>query len=300
MAAEILFYQYRKVDADDRNHTIENLANNQFYFSDPTKFNDTFDCKVFLDRIGTEEQWIPFIVQHEGCNHTKAKEILYNNKAFKKEGDRFRLDPNEKIHREIGLNMHGELNKNALPRVCCFSETKTSIQMWGHYSDHQQGICLCFRPLIDPANLYHEDYFLYLDKTPLSALISSPFFKVNYIDEALNPVNMFDIDGNRKLTQFLYTKFSGWRDEKECRMLLNEDELEDGVIHYYKDDLEGVIFGCKMKQENAQLVYNTVKKNYLDEGVTVNFYEAKEAPRKYSVDIVPIDDVEKYIDSLRE
>jgi hypothetical protein len=56
----------------------------------------------------------------------------------------------------------------------------------------------------------------------------------------------------------------------------------------------------KISYDNAKLVYDTVKKNYLDEGIAVNFYEAKEVPHKYTVDIVPIDDVEKYVDSLRE
>lgn len=42
----------------------------------------------------------------------------------------------------------------------------------------------------------------------------------------------------------------------------------------------------------------TINENYLDKELIVNFYEAKEAPRKYEVKIEPIDEVKKYIDSL--
>lgn len=82
--------------------------------------------------------------------------------------------------------------------------------------------------------------------------------------------------------------------------LLSKEDFKRGLIKYQKEDLEGVIFGLNISYDNAKLVYDIIKKNYLDEGVAVNFYEAKEVPRKYGVDIVPIDDIEKYIDSLRE
>ncbi len=42
----------------------------------------------------------------------------------------------------------------------------------------------------------------------------------------------------------------------------------------------------------------TIKENYLDKELIVNFYEAKEVPRKYEVKIEPIDDFEKHINSL--
>jgi len=80
--------------------------------------------------------------------------------------------------------------------------------------------------------------------------------------------------------------------------LLSKDEFEKGLVKYRTEDLEGIVFGMKITYENAKLVYDTVTKNYLDEGIAVNFYEAKEVPRKYTIKIEPINDVEKYIDDL--
>jgi hypothetical protein len=53
-----------------------------------------------------------------------------------------------------------------------------------------------------------------------------------------------------------------------------------------------------MNYDKTKLVYDTIKENYVDKGLIVNFYEAKEVPRKYEVKIEPIDYFEKHVDSL--
>jgi hypothetical protein len=74
MASEKIFYKYQslKVAVNDKGkvlkdnngnniiYSIKNLANNQLYFNDPTKFNDPFDCKFNVVQIATREQWIIF------------------------------------------------------------------------------------------------------------------------------------------------------------------------------------------------------------------------------------------------
>ena len=93
-------------------------------------------------------------------------------------------------------------------------------------------------------------------------------------------------------------KFTDWKYENEHRIIVPDYMLENGLLKYRKEDLEGIVFGLKINYENAKLVYDTVKKNYLDEGVTVNFYEAVEVPHKYNVEIKQIDDVETYLNNL--
>lgn len=46
MRSDKLFYKHQRIENDDSNYTIENLSKYQFYFNDPTKFNDPFDCKI--------------------------------------------------------------------------------------------------------------------------------------------------------------------------------------------------------------------------------------------------------------
>jgi len=61
MTTEKLFYKYQslKAEKDDNGndiiYTLENLANNQLYFSDPITFNDPFDSKLSVNHNGTRE-----------------------------------------------------------------------------------------------------------------------------------------------------------------------------------------------------------------------------------------------------
>ena len=123
-------------------------------------------------------------------------------------------------------------------------------------------------------------------------------YEVDYKDDLPEPVNYFDKFRAVKMHKFLLMKFTDWKYENEHRIIVPDYMLENGLLKYRKEDLEGSVFGLKINYENAKLVYDTVKKNYLDEGVTVNFYEAVEVPHKYNVEIKQIDDVETYLNNL--
>jgi len=69
-------------------------------------------------------------------------------------------------------------------------------------------------------------------------------------------------------------------------------------VTYQKEDLEGIIFGLNMDHKNAELVYVTVKKNFFDFGIPINFYKAVEVEHEYKLKIEPINDIEMYINEL--
>jgi len=100
-----------------------------------------------------------------------------------------------------------------------------------------------------------------------------------------------------------------WIYEQEYRIILNHDDdvdeillskemFDKGVVKYQKEDLEGIVFGMRINYENAKLVYDAVKKNYIDKGIEVNLYEAKEVPRSYEVKIEKIRDIDTYFDHV--
>jgi len=342
MVDEKLFYKYQSLKVaidgngnvikDDNGnaiiYAIENLANNQLYFNDPTKFNDPLDCKYDIEMKGTREQWIDHS-QKLGHNHIRALRFLADgikNGFITKQGDLYSCDIIKLIHSniEFGLmtkedclvysdqsrksrkliarELNDFIKNNVTIGVCCFSETRDNILMWSHYTDYHQGICLSFRSRkgdIWEHELTGQFLSLYRPST-MEIVARSVFYKVDYRDDLPEPANFFEMSDVDKWFKFLQTKFSDWSYEREYRMILDNSFLENQLLKYAKTSLESVIFGLHISPENAKLVYDTVKKNYLDEGIVVNFYEAKEVPRKYAVEIVPIDDVEKYIDSLRE
>lgn len=308
MTDEKLFYKYQSLEVktdeagNKRVYALENLANNQLYFSNPTKFNDPFDSRIYWCFQGTEEQYIDFYNRQYGLDREVAKsliEYLCENEYFEKNGDLIYFDVENVKYRKLleqkGFKFHGHFNREDLPLVCCFSETDKSILMWSHYTGHHQGICLRFRSMRYGNNKENNDY-------------ESPFLTVTYENEVSTQVNLLDENINARVNQFLLNKFEDWTYEKEYRIIisnddvgnvLSEDEFKSGLVKYQKEDLEGIVFGMKINHENAKLVHETVKKNYLDEGIAVNFYEAVEVPRKYTVKIERIDNVEKYLNTLR-
>ena len=75
MRSRKIFYKYQslKVATDENgnliNYTIKNLENNQLYFGYPPKFNDPFDCRIYVDNKAKEEQWIShFCDKYNRCN----------------------------------------------------------------------------------------------------------------------------------------------------------------------------------------------------------------------------------------
>ncbi|MGP8329362.1 MAG: DUF2971 domain-containing protein [Methanosarcinaceae archaeon] len=290
MKPDKLFYKHQRIENDDSNYTIENLSKYQLYFNDPTKFNDFFDCKIHYVYRGKEEDWAD-LLKREGYDSTQIKKhikLRIDDEIIEKEGDLLILYPtNENYRAKNEPFLHGDIHKKNLPQVCCFTETDDNILMWSHYADNHQGICLRFR-----SNQAADRHFLTLNSTV------SPFFKVEYKDDFPPEVNMFDNNRHQAISKFLVTKYSDWGYEKEYRMLLFEDKLEKGTIKYKKEDLEGIIFGLKIEPKNVERIYNTIDEKYLKEGTHVNFYEAREIRGKYKIQIVKINDIGTYLDSL--
>ena len=278
---------------------------------------------------GIKEKQINHLMLFYGF--TKEKSEHYIDDAIAKgkmtiDGDLICYDPIMEIDLDgySHNDLHGYSLKESLPKVCCFSGKVDNILMWSHYADSHKGICLRFRSAKDWENRELGKYYLDFDyrdysyplllarKYPFNNLFyKKKFLKIDYRPkEYICPnVNYLDADSGLIMTECLLGKFIDWDYEDEYRMiitlddvingLLSSDEFDKGLLKYQKEDLEGIVFGMKITYENAKLVYETIKKNYLDEGIVVNFYEAKEVPHKYEIDIgEPIKDVEKFIDSL--
>lgn len=341
---EKFFYKYLnlqiKEDSKGNNkiYTIENLANNQLYFSDPTTFNDPFDCKFSLDHTGTREQWINFY-KLIGYNHEEAVKFFNKNlktKVLTKESDQlysydyikhlklniergllkkennlvYNLD--EGSRKQIGNDMNDYLRTEGLPKVSCFSGTERSILMWSRYADYHKGICLKFKSYKHMFKLNEsiwgdflinndfvqpdKEYYLLDLYVTKNKSFPSVFYNIHYKDEPPRPINIFGKD--KKFFKFLTTKYTDWKYEDEYR-LIDHYILENNLLNYRKEDLEGVIFGLKINYKDAKLVYDTIKQNYLDKGINVNFYEAKEVRNKYEVKAEPIINVEKYLDDIQ-
>lgn len=296
-----LFYKYQRLD--ERNYAILNLKNHELHFNHPTKFNDPFDCKMNYIYHGRIEDWIKFIMK-TGCDEEKAKEILsfqVSEGFLEKDGEHIILDPtNNKYRDQRNHLLHGDFHRKNLPLVTCFSELSTNILMWSHYADNHQGICLCFK-----TKTIKNEHIICLDSNLLI-----PVKGVEYSEDAPSVFNMFDSDRDSSISKFLLTKYSGWDYENEYRVLIDIDKFKPnnltkyddqtcrGMMNYDKKDLEGIIFGMKISLQNAKSVYDVVCKEYSDEGIDINLYQAKAIQGKYALQIEAINDINNYFDSL--
>lgn len=284
MIIEKMFYHYdnlrEKTDKDGRIriYTIENLANKRLCFGDSDKFNDPFDCKVYLDDKGTREQWIELLCRNR-YTYTKAIEIV---NRFNQVGDL--VTPSEGLKSIIGK------------RICCFSVKNNGTLLWSHYADRHQGICLCFRASKESIGNNEYSMPLYIPNSGQNTAYSGQFKEIYYTDDGIPVISLFDNPHRNAniVENQMYKKSSEWNYEDEWR-IVNYAPTEDGLMEYYDGCLEGVIFGLKTHPGKAKLVYEAIKKNYTN---NVNFYRATEITGTTTIEIVKIPDIEVYIKGI--
>lgn len=258
-----------------RIYTIENLANNQLYFSDPTKFNDPFDCLIRLNFEGTQEQWIEYFCRDKGYTTEKAKEIV---DSFLKNMDGLVSPYKDPVNVKV-------------PRVCCFSKTNNDILIWSHYADYHRGICLCFEATPE------HTMSLYKPNIDPEIPYSAEFKEVHYDpNNNLCILNAFDNQhqNERKAEKQLCRKLKIWDYEDEYRIILPV-HTEDGLMKYYKGCLKGVIFGLRTSKKDMMQVFKVLDDNYNIHDIS--FCETKEVPGKCELCIKPID-IQKHIGRL--
>ena len=111
--------------------------------------------------------------------------------------------------------------------MACFSFKWSNPVLWAHYADKHKGICLGFD-------------------------VPDEFVRpVEYVDTRLP----FPTEVNEQIALvWLFTKFSGWRYEDECRIFSNLEQEEDG--NYFSDfkenrlSLREVILGCECQLDS--------------------------------------------------
>jgi len=185
------------------------------YFRDPTKFNDPFDCLVLLDGRASKEGWIARCLE-KGIALDEAQELLSESiklGLFQEENGILVFCPDDEDLEILKREMHWDLRRKSIPRVCCFSKNDKSILMWSHYANEHRGICLCFQ--------FGKGW------------ISNNIRKVEYVDE-IYPLEAFDKNIESKVRKSLYKKFSVWEYEQEYRILLNVNEFGKRVVKYEK------------------------------------------------------------------
>lgn len=197
--------------------------------SDPTSFNDPYDCAMSLDMKSYHKRNSDF--------HSIVRDVMLGKK------DKSEILMDKPPIPGWAMNVANEEFKAEQRKygVCCFSETNLSILMWSHYADNHKGVCIEFE--------FPEDS---LEKSELS--------KVNYSNEF--PKFKFDDyrglskeDVQKNIRQLITVKAKDWEYEKEWRLIHDEKN----TLYPKKLNIKSVLLGVRGDQNVKYEIIDLLK-----------------------------------------
>lgn len=207
-------------------HTERILTANELYFTNPTDFNDPYDCTIPINSNSSEKE-IKLWTDSNGlpANHFLVG-FMQNHTDFIKA---FMLKKIENIG------------------ICCFSSLCDSILMWSHYADYHKGICLKFDILKDPDFFFNPlvvqytkilpgCYFLNKNQGEVEKVVQRKFSDWSYESEVRILKSAEDLQNNKKPT--------------------DKDENRSRIFKFKNKALVEVIFGAETSEENIKEIKN--------------------------------------------
>lgn len=184
-------YKYRSFD--DNGHSLDMLKENRIWVSDPTNFNDPYDCALQLFMKDIDDDYLKksiltlddkelkkaFQITQKELNRLKKSEnfahdiFLYE---IKRKFPKYKypyISYEEKVNEELNKFKNNNAQLNFLKKkiyLSCFSETNKSILMWSHYSNNHEGFCLEYN----------------FKKLGINNYLNRFLFPVNYTNNILN------------------------------------------------------------------------------------------------------------------
>lgn len=233
------------------------FTHNELYFPSPSKFNDPFDCRVDFD-IDLK------------CSKSDVKKYLekaQRNMSTPIDIKRI-LNDEEELRRNIKRLAREELQPELEKQmgILSLSEKNYDILMWSHYADGHRGFCLEF----DGAALHNWKYC-----QPVN--YDENFLPFGEFCDALPELN--DNNQKKSMRAFVLRKSSHWKYESEWRVIVNVTDERGRTLIYPQEILTGVIFGCRMSNDNKIIIKNTL------DGRKIKLYEAIEKQNKFELEV---------------
>lgn len=243
-------YKYRTMASKGLGRVF---THNEVFFSDPTTFNDPFDCRPFLVTHNSDYKRKKFFEQlvkdrYPYAKKHQIKKEVRSNPRFHKFRDPAEL---EKMYNQF-LRGFG---------VYCLSEIPADILMWAHYSDSHRGICLQLKA--------DKELSLFWEA-----------FKVRY-QENYPIVNIMEMGKRSEFLKALATKSNHWEYEQERRIIKTPQEGGPRIYRYSPELLTGVILGALISDDDESRILSWVNKHT----TPVTIYKAKLNKREYRLDI---------------
>lgn len=159
-------------------------------------------------------------------------------------------------------------------RLFCVSEVNDDILMWAHYAENHEGAVVKLRCLCDQDRpLCAAIQVNYRDEYPLISKLEK-YVKHLTGQDKLNYDNLF--------REFLSTKSTHWRYEREWRCVGWKNEGSEGLFHYetiIPEELEAIYLGCRINSTDEQELIHILDDNFPD----TEIYRAKTVEQKFKI-----------------
>ena len=213
-----IIYKYFKFNEN----LYDLIINNRLWFSNPSDFNDPYDCNVGFHKKYTKEEISNFLKNVQSTTNEKLTE-----EQIKETLEEWLNEPN-KMQEQYIRHLREFVNSKG---VCCFSGTDKNLLMWSHYADSHKGMCLGFDKKSLDKSFAIINWVNYKDKFPDIHLLNNSNDGVNTI---------------------MKHKSNVWDYEKEIRIFHGKK----GLYQFPREAIKQVFFGLKTPDRQIHSVMN--------------------------------------------
>lgn len=231
-------FKFFKFDEKKIQHLSDLFISGKLYHSQPTRFNDPFECKPHFNwpnspsKVKAIREHLVKVAKERGHTRKSAQALISKNMA-KPEFIR------ETIYNSIQKTF-SEI------RICSFTTNKENLLFWSHYADSHKGFCVEF---------------------DASKLPFSYAFKVRYKDEY--PEVTYPSPPSVRGFRPALVKSKAWEYEEEYRIVFVPEALQqpknDGEsLILNGSEIKHVYFGACMASEHKDVLVDLIGKGPFD------------------------------------
>jgi Protein of unknown function (DUF2971) len=247
-------FKYRAINKN----SIKNFEENTIWLSNPSTFNDPYDCALTVDfeRLSNElvkqdlNGFLSLLVKQQvsediikSIRSSDSPLDVVTEHFLESEPERRKIEL-KKLIAEIGQERYRKLLEQFLAllkksyKICSFSERNDSLLMWSHYADSHKGFCIEYDISVLPYG-DHRSRFM---------------FPVVYSPEIFDATSNLRYKESNNFNNLRYilsamTKSTDWSYEKEWRLI-----FPHGIFEHdrpFPMPLPKALYlGCKIEDSN--------------------------------------------------
>lgn len=226
----------------NKEYIADLVLNNRIKLSNPTGFNDPWDCRIiFSKQLLDNPEIYKANVEYAIDVQRRHLQISESELAIRREELMNNLDLMRATMDEYTQGMNDAIDKDY--RVYCLSSEPDNFLMWAHYANHHKGLCFGFKS---------------------TSKVFSEALEVTY-SELYPQLDPSENNENKFFRDALLTKAKAWSYENEFRLIAKESEsesfftLQNGYLSFNPEDLASVIVGCSTLEEDILILKEILK-----------------------------------------